>query len=115
VTNNGVKSDPIMVDTSKGGDTYLFFVPHHFWLILLLPKSMDGLLSVMFFFFLGVVHAHGWEEGLGSPFSPFVFLLVWNMQLQTILYNLVIRIGVPTSIILLFQLVAQGTEVGQRR
>jgi hypothetical protein len=34
------------------------------------------------------------------------------MQLQTILYNLVIRIGVPTSIILLFQLVAEGTEVG---
>ncbi len=47
MTNNGVKSNPIMVDTSKGGDT---FVPHHFWLILLFPKSMDGLLSVMFFF-----------------------------------------------------------------
>ncbi len=37
------------------------------------------------------------------------------MQLQTILYNLVIRIGVPTSITLLFQLVAEGTEVGQGR
>jgi len=65
VTNNGVNSNPIMVDASKGGVTYyLFFVPHHFWLILLLPKSMDGYFSVMFFF-LGVVHAHGWEEGWG--------------------------------------------------
>jgi hypothetical protein len=47
-----------MVETSKGGVTYyyLFFVPHHFWLILFLPKSMDGYFSVMFF--LGVVHAH---------------------------------------------------------
>jgi hypothetical protein len=52
-----------MVDASKGGVTYLFFVPHHFWLILLLPKSMDGYFSVMFF--LGVVHVHSWEEGWG--------------------------------------------------
>jgi hypothetical protein len=54
-----------MVDTSKGGLTYLFFVPHHFWLLLLLPKSMDGYFSVMFVFGGGVVHAHRWEEGWG--------------------------------------------------
>jgi hypothetical protein len=28
---------------------------------------------VLCFFLGGVVHAHGWEEGLGSPFSPFLF------------------------------------------
>jgi hypothetical protein len=53
--------------------------------------------------------------GYGGHHLVLCFLLVWNMQLQTILYNLVIRIGVPTSIILLFQLVAEGTEVGQGR
>ncbi len=51
--------------------------------------------------FLGVVHAHCWDGRVGVTIQSFVFLLVWNMQLHTILYNLVIRIGVPTSIILL--------------